>query len=68
MSGGESTILIYGLDNFIYPMTFEICGSKDIFLGIKITLYNPIISEEQGIFLTTNHSSWLFLNEVLKKK
>lgn len=68
VSGGESTFLILGMDNYNYPITFEIFGSKDIFLGIKIVLYNPISCEEQGIFLTTSHSSWVFQNEVLKKK
>ncbi|EAR98624.2 hypothetical protein TTHERM_00463720 (macronuclear) [Tetrahymena thermophila SB210] len=66
--GGETTFLIQGLDNYQYPMTFEVFGSKDIFLGVKITLYCPITCEEQGIFLTTNQNSWLFQNEILKKK
>ncbi|KAL4450355.1 hypothetical protein ABPG74_009061 [Tetrahymena malaccensis] len=66
--GGETTFLIQGLDNYQYPITFEVFGSKDIFLGVKITLYCPITCEEQGIFLTTNQNSWLFQNDILKKK
>ncbi|KAL4478281.1 hypothetical protein ABPG72_016593 [Tetrahymena utriculariae] len=66
--GGETTFLIQGLDNYQYPITFEVFGSKDILLGIKIALYCPINCEEQGIFLTTNQNSWLFQNEILRKK
>lgn len=44
--GGENTILLRGTDGYLYPFTFEICGSKEIFLGIKATLYNPAICEE----------------------
>jgi len=52
----------------MYVVTSEIFGCKDTFLGVKITLYDSYAAHEQGVFLTTNHSSWIFQNEILQKK
>jgi len=68
VTGGECASLVCGIDNYMYVVTSEVFGCKDTFLGVKITLYDSYAAHEQGVFLTTNHSSWIFQNEILQKK
>lgn len=68
VSGGESTSMFKGEDGYVYPLTFEVVGVKDMFLGVKANLYNPREMKESAVFLPTNHASWIFQNDVLYKK
>lgn len=68
VSGGECTRLIQSDDGYVYPLVFEIVGVKDIFLGVKVSLYDPRGISETAVFLPTNHASWIFQNEILSKK
>jgi len=39
-------------------ITVQLLATKGLYLGIKVTLYNPLVYEDSGVFLTVNLEDW----------